>query len=178
MRAGLVGLGLSFLAMGIVGLFFGSIILGGFGLVFLVLAPIFMLLGLLMPSTPEAFPPVFPEPLDAETHVESIPTPSPIILPATQRSVQFRTRTGDERNLRVTIDWDKCMGAGSCVIVAPSVFQLDEKAEKSVFISRAALRVKDPDSVDNETMIIAAQSCPYSAIIVEDEKTGERIHPR
>lgn len=173
MRIALMGLGLSFFAMGLVGLFFGSLVLGGFGVVFLILAPILILLGLIMREVPEAFP--------AETQITEVRLETRFEsaqAPVTERQLQIITKGGEESNLRVSIDWDACMGAGSCVVVAPSVFQLDEKADKSVFISRAPLRVKDTGSVGDETIIIAAQSCPYSAIIVEDEKTGKRIHPR
>lgn len=173
MRIGLIGLGLSFFAMGVVGVLLGSIILGGFGIVFLLLAPIFVVLGLMMREVPEAFP--------SETSTSEQRLGAPISAPEEpirERHVQIRTGSGEARSLRVTIDWDACMGAGSCVVVAPSVFQLDEKADKSVFISRAPLRVRDTGSVDDETILTAAQSCPYNAIIVEDEKTGKRIHPR
>jgi ferredoxin len=173
MRIGLIGLGLSFFVMGVVGVLLGSIILGGFGVVFLILAPIFVLIGLIMREVPEAFP---SEPSPSEPQLEA-----PLVVPqepVRERHAQIRTGTGEARSVRVSIDWDACMGAGSCVVVAPGVFQLDERADKSVFISRAPLRVRDTGSVDDETILTAAQSCPYNAIIVEDEKTGKRIHPR
>lgn len=82
-----------------------------------------------------------------------------------------------KRRLRVRVDDSKCMGAGSCMIVAPSVFKLDETKHKAVFLSNFQLEVGNQRSVDNETLFWAAYSCPYYAIILEDEDTGERVYP-
>lgn len=61
----------------------------------------------------------------------------------------------------------KCIGAGPCTAVAPKVFQLDEENIAKVITQ---------DELD-ELKLLAAQSCPVSAIIVEDIETGERVWP-
>jgi ferredoxin len=81
------------------------------------------------------------------------------------------------QRLRLQIDWNSCMGAASCVSLAPTVFKLDDAALKSVFIGRAPLILLDEQSVDNETIFRAAQSCPYRAIHLIDADTATRFYP-
>lgn len=68
---------------------------------------------------------------------------------------------------KIIVDQSKCIGARSCVVVAPDVFQLDE--EDNAYIV-------DPESVDDETLLLAAQSCPVLAIKLFDED-GKQIFP-
>lgn len=68
---------------------------------------------------------------------------------------------------RIVVDRAKCIGANSCVAVAPGVFQLDE--ENIAY-------VVDPDSTDEDTIMLAAQSCPVLAILLYDEN-GKRLFP-
>ncbi len=68
---------------------------------------------------------------------------------------------------KVYVDRDLCIGAASCVAVAPGVFELDGE-NKAV--------VRDPKGEDDETILLAAQSCPTKAIIVYDEE-GNQIYP-
>jgi ferredoxin len=83
-----------------------------------------------------------------------------------------------EGGLKVEVDPDKCLGFGSCVIVSPDVFRLDERPGKGVFRSRAKLDVLDEaGGKDSENLLIAAQSCPTQAITIIDRKTGKRIYP-
>jgi ferredoxin len=69
--------------------------------------------------------------------------------------------------MRVRIDREKCIGSENCIASAPTVYQLDER-DKAVLI--------DPDSVDDETLLFSAESCPTEAIILEDDE-GRRIYP-
>lgn len=69
--------------------------------------------------------------------------------------------------LIVSIDQSRCIGAGNCVNIAPTVFQLDDE--------HIAYLV-DPNSVDNETLIDAAQSCPTNAIYLDTED-GKPVYP-
>ena len=70
--------------------------------------------------------------------------------------------------MKVRIDRELCKGAGSCVANAPEVFQLDD-AEKAVVI--------DQHGASDDTIWQAAESCPFDAIILEDETTGEWLYP-
>jgi ferredoxin len=69
--------------------------------------------------------------------------------------------------VRVRVDRDSCIGVGNCVAYAPTVFELDEE-NKAV--------VLDPASVDDDTLLEAAKSCPESAILVEDDE-GNQLCP-
>ncbi len=71
--------------------------------------------------------------------------------------------------MRITIDTAKCQTHQRCTVVAPAVFGLsgDSKAE-----------VLDPHGADDATVLKAAKSCPYRAIAVTDEATGEQLWPR
>jgi len=83
-----------------------------------------------------------------------------------------------EGGIKVEIEADKCLGFGSCVIVSPDVFRLDERPGQGVFRSRAKLDVLDEaGGKDYENLLIAAQSCPTQAITIIDRKTGKRIYP-
>ena len=91
-----------------------------------------------------------------------------------------RQATAEEAKggLKVQVDSDKCLGFGSCVIVSPDVFRLDERPGKGVFRSQAKLDVLDEaGGKDFENLQIAAQSCPTQAITIIDRKTGKRIYP-
>ena len=81
------------------------------------------------------------------------------------------------------VDRNLCIGAASCVAVAPSMFELDPE-------NKAVLRRKlvppssdltaredlEDQSIDDETILLAAKSCPTQAIIVYDED-GNQIYP-
>jgi ferredoxin len=70
---------------------------------------------------------------------------------------------------RVEVIREKCIGAASCAAIAPGVFEMDEE-DIAVVISQ--------DGEDDETKLLAAQSCPTAAIIVTDITTGEQVWPR
>ena len=69
--------------------------------------------------------------------------------------------------MKVKVDRDLGIGVGNCVAYAPTVFKLDDE-NKAV--------VLDPSSVDDETLLEAAESCPENAIIVEDDE-GNQLYP-
>ena len=56
-----------------------------------------------------------------------------------------RQAPSEERGggIKVEVEADKCLGFGSCVIVSPDVFRLDERPGQGVFRSRAKLDVLD-----------------------------------
>lgn len=69
---------------------------------------------------------------------------------------------------RVEVIRDKCIGAASCVAIAPTVFALDNE-QKAIVIGE--------DELD-DIKLLAAQSCPTMAIIVTDIETGEQVWPK
>jgi len=69
--------------------------------------------------------------------------------------------------LKVKVDRDLCIGVGNCVAFAPTVFALDEE-NKAI--------VQAPPSVDDDTLLEAAGSCPENAIIIEDDE-GNQLYP-
>jgi ferredoxin len=94
-----------------------------------------------------------------------------------QRRGEKEIDTSDGRRLTVRIDQDKCAGAESCVKMAPSVFALDP-TELGGFRRGAqplGMREVEEKSVDSDTIVVAAKSCPYRAIYVKDVDTGEEL---
>ncbi len=85
--------------------------------------------------------------------------------------------TSDEKKLLVQIIQSKCMGAESCVMVAPPIFSLDVKQLGLFRKGSEPLGMKDvvERAVDSETIILAAKSCPYKAIYVKNRETGEEL---
>lgn len=69
--------------------------------------------------------------------------------------------------MKVKVDRDLCRGLANCVVLAPTVFELDEE-NKAV--------VLDPSSVDDDTLLETAESCTLDAIILEDDE-GRQIYP-
>ncbi len=72
------------------------------------------------------------------------------------------------RKLKTWVDRDLCIGAATCVAIAPKTFILDGEA-KAVYLNTSA---EDSD----ETILDAAKGCPVAAIIIEDEN-GNKIFP-
>lgn len=72
--------------------------------------------------------------------------------------------------LKVKVDRSLCIGAATCVAIAPNTFELDSEG-------KAVIKKKDGTTTsDSETNILnAAKSCPVSAIIIVevDEKGNE-----
>ncbi len=81
------------------------------------------------------------------------------------------------------IDRTLCIGAASCIAVAPSAFELDPENKavlrrKSGPPSSDETRREDLEdqAIDDETLLLAAKSCPTQAIRVYDEE-GKQIYP-
>lgn len=73
------------------------------------------------------------------------------------------------KKLKVRVDRQLCIGAATCVAVAPQTFVLDADA-KAVILETS---VNDDDT----TIIEAAKACPVAAIFIEDEN-GNKIFPK
>jgi ferredoxin len=70
---------------------------------------------------------------------------------------------------QVQVIREKCISAASCVAIAPAVFALDEEG---------IAKVLDQNGNDDDTKLLAAQSCPTAAIVVIDTQTGQQVWPR
>lgn len=68
---------------------------------------------------------------------------------------------------KIVIDRDLCIGAASCVVIAPGTFQMDEE-NKAYLV--------DLSAHDAETLLMAAESCPTKAIFLYDED-GKQVYP-
>lgn len=63
--------------------------------------------------------------------------------------------------LRVIIDRRRCIGAGTCIAIAPSAFQW----RKGDFLKPELL---DITTVDEDVLREVAAACPTQAIVIED----------
>lgn len=63
---------------------------------------------------------------------------------------------------------EKCIGAASCVALAPETFEMDPEAKAIV---------KDQHGNSDADILAAAQSCPVNAIILKDA-AGKQIWPQ
>lgn len=79
-----------------------------------------------------------------------------------------QTATKQIGKYKVDVIRDKCIGAASCVAIAPAVFQLDEQNIAKIIAQ---------DGNDDDTKLLAAQSCPTAAIVVTDTTTGQQVWP-
>jgi ferredoxin len=70
---------------------------------------------------------------------------------------------------KIKIIKDKCIGAASCVGIAPKIYQLDDK-------NIAYVVSEDGDTPEN--VLLGAQSCPTNAIEIYDNETGEKVWPK
>jgi len=68
---------------------------------------------------------------------------------------------------RIVVDRTACIGARSCAVVAPGVFEIDD--ENLAYVT-------DPDGTDEDMIMLAAQSCPVLAVLLYD-KNGKKLFP-
>lgn len=84
---------------------------------------------------------------------------------------------------KIVVNRDLCIGAASCVVNAPGVFELDGE-NKAVILQQGDVKTSGPaerpgltdQAIDDTTLLSAAQSCPTKAIFVYDED-GKQIYP-
>jgi ferredoxin len=123
-----------------------------------------------VPPTPEASAVPAPAQVAAVSPVPSTPALS---TPPTPPAATPATFTGNAAKqigkYKVEVIRDKCISAASCVAIAPKVFELDEQG---------IAKIISQDGNDDDTKLLAAQSCPTAAIIVTDTETGEQVWPR
>jgi ferredoxin len=84
--------------------------------------------------------------------------------------------------IRIKVDPDLCIGAASCVTVAPESFELNADNKAEVLDHGKAPnapsyeRWVEVTEEEKENMILAAQSCPTLAVYVFDEE-GKQLFP-
>jgi ferredoxin len=72
------------------------------------------------------------------------------------------------RKYTMRIDQNLCIGAATCVAIAPQAWALDDNA-KAIILDTAE---KETD----EMLLEAAKGCPVMAIFITDE-TGKQVFP-
>lgn len=80
---------------------------------------------------------------------------------------EYIRKKSDSKIGKIAIDRDLCIGAASCIAVSAATFELDNE-NKAVVIGA--------DAADDETLLLAAQSCPTKAILLFDN-AGKQIFP-
>ncbi|MFZ2681700.1 MAG: ferredoxin [Patescibacteria group bacterium] len=84
--------------------------------------------------------------------------------------------------LRIVVDPDLCIGAASCVTVAPESFVLNVENKAEVLDKGEAPdgpqyeRTVEVTEAEKDNIIVAAQSCPTLAILIFDEE-GNQLYP-
>lgn len=72
------------------------------------------------------------------------------------------------RKVTMRIDRNLCIGAATCVAIAPKAWVLDDEA-KAIILDTASEET-------DETLLEAAKGCPVMAIFITDE-TGKQLYP-
>jgi ferredoxin len=72
------------------------------------------------------------------------------------------------RKLTMRIDQSLCIGAATCIAIAPKAWALDDEA-KAIILDTA-------DEETDEILMEAAVGCPVMAIIMTDEN-GKQVFP-
>lgn len=72
------------------------------------------------------------------------------------------------RQLTMRIDRNLCIGAATCVAIAPKAWALDNEAK--------AIILDTVEDETDETLLEAAKGCPVMAIFLTDA-TGKQLYP-
>ncbi len=72
------------------------------------------------------------------------------------------------RKLTMRIDRSLCIGAATCVAIAPKAWELDNEAK--------AIILDTSDQETDDTLLEAAKGCPVMAIFITDEN-GKQLYP-
>ena len=84
--------------------------------------------------------------------------------------------------LTIKVDPDLCIGAASCVTVAPATFRLNDENKAYVLDhgqepgGSTYERTIEVSEEEKENILLSAQSCPTLAVSIFDE-TGTQIYP-
>lgn len=84
-------------------------------------------------------------------------------------NIQEYVRNKEGSNIgKIVVDRDLCIAAVSCIAVSEATFKLDD--ENKVIVT-------DSNAADDDTLVMAAESCPTKAILLFDTK-GEQVFPK
>ncbi|MBI4062513.1 ferredoxin [Candidatus Gottesmanbacteria bacterium] len=72
------------------------------------------------------------------------------------------------RKLFMRIDRNLCIGAATCVAIAPKAWALDDEA-KAIILDTA-------EEESDQALLDAAKSCPVMAIFITDQN-GKQLYP-
>ena len=84
--------------------------------------------------------------------------------------------------IKIVVDADLCIGAASCVTIAPDTFVMNTENKAEVLDHGNAPgapmyeRVVEVTEEERENIILGAQSCPTMAITIFDE-AGAQLYP-
>lgn len=81
-----------------------------------------------------------------------------------------------KKKLKIRVDRGLCTGIATCVALAPDVFELD--GEMKAVLKNGEYVEDYEGTVDYDTILTAAMSCPPQAISIYDEETGEQLFPK
>jgi ferredoxin len=76
--------------------------------------------------------------------------------------------TPPKKVTKIVVDRKLCIGAGTCVVVSPDGFEMDE--------DNIAVVKPGAEKLSFNELLMAAQSCPTQAIFLYDEE-GDQIFP-
>jgi ferredoxin len=74
----------------------------------------------------------------------------------------------EKRKFRIVVDRERCVGFGTCVDVAPSIFRFDDDGK--------ALAPAEGE-FPRQRLLDAAKACPALAILVVDADNGDAVYP-
>ncbi|MBU0614370.1 ferredoxin [Patescibacteria group bacterium] len=84
--------------------------------------------------------------------------------------------------ITIKVDEDLCIGAASCVTIAPDTFSLNDENKADVLDHGQAeggpsyKRIVEVTDAELENIILGAQSCPTLAVSIFDED-GKKLFP-
>ena len=112
---------------------------------------------------------------EGETLSDVILRLSAATLEGLQRRGELDVTTADGRRLTIAVDQQKCLGAMSCVALAPSVFAYDMTQKGTWRKQSVPLGMMEPEEgeVESSALLMAAESCPYRSITIRDAKSGK-----
>lgn len=80
---------------------------------------------------------------------------------------QNKFATNKDSKVKIKVINELCISAGTCIIHAPETFDLDDDG---------IAYVKEGTWDEAQTIIMAAASCPTTAIVIED-LNGNQLYP-